>query len=170
MGFKKNIIAFFIISIAGVISHFIYEWTGDNVLAGLFFPVNESIWEHLKLIFYPALIYFTAEYFIRGEDIPQNYIPASVKGIFCGMLTIITLYYVLTGVLGRNIDFLNIIIYFISVIAALIKRNRIIRSDKRYSETTTLVFLLITLLFALLFPIWSFYPPHLAIFIPPMIC
>ena len=51
---KRNITAFLTIGLIGVISHFIYEWTGENTLAGLIFPVNESIWEHLKLIFFPS--------------------------------------------------------------------------------------------------------------------
>ena len=68
MSFKKNLISFFVIGIIGVLSHFVYEWSGENAFVGLFFPVNESIWEHLKLIFYPALIYFTAEYFYTKEQ------------------------------------------------------------------------------------------------------
>ena len=42
--------------ITGVISHFVYEWSGNNRLVGLFFPTNESVWEHMKLCFYPYLL------------------------------------------------------------------------------------------------------------------
>ena len=42
--------------VIGTVFHNIYDWSGGNVILGLFFPINESIWEHLKLIFYPLLI------------------------------------------------------------------------------------------------------------------
>jgi hypothetical protein len=40
----------------GALFHNMYEWSGNNTIVGLFFPVNESVWEHLKLVFYPVLI------------------------------------------------------------------------------------------------------------------
>ncbi|MDD7025196.1 MAG: DUF6512 family protein, partial [Oscillospiraceae bacterium] len=42
--------------ITGTISHFVYEWSQNNFILGLFFPVNESTWEHMKLLFFPMLI------------------------------------------------------------------------------------------------------------------
>lgn len=40
--------------LAGCILHFLYQWL-PNVLTSLFSPVNESLWEHVKLIFWPYL-------------------------------------------------------------------------------------------------------------------
>jgi len=166
VSFKKNIIAFFVIGIAGAISHFVYRWTGENTIVGLFFPVNESIWEHLKLIFFPAGIYFLIEYFL-SEEKAENYIPASIKATFCGMSAIIILYYVITGIIGKNIDFLNILIYFISVIVVIVKRNKILNSSKSYSKTVTLILGFFTILTVILFMVWSYNPPMLGIFNPP---
>ena len=45
-----------IVSILGTLLHFAYDWSGQNTLVGLFTPVNESTWEHMKLIFFPTLI------------------------------------------------------------------------------------------------------------------
>ena len=50
---KTELVSFVIASALGVLFHFMYEWTGENAIAGLFFPINESTWEHLKLIFFP---------------------------------------------------------------------------------------------------------------------
>ena len=41
--------------ILGTLLHFLYEWTGYNYLVGFISPVNESTWEHLKLLFFPVL-------------------------------------------------------------------------------------------------------------------
>ena len=43
--------------IAGTLAHFLYDWSGKNFVIGFFTPINESIWEHIKLLFFPMLIY-----------------------------------------------------------------------------------------------------------------
>lgn len=46
--------------LAGTLLHFTYEWSGNNFWVGLFSPVNESTWEHMKLLFFPMLFYSIA--------------------------------------------------------------------------------------------------------------
>ena len=48
-----TIIGVFFVLAAGSLAHFLYDWTGSNAIAGLFVPVNESVWEHMKLLFFP---------------------------------------------------------------------------------------------------------------------
>ncbi len=167
MGFKKNFTAVSVISLLGVLGHFLYEWTNDNTIVGLFFPVNESIWEHLKLIFFPSLIYFLYEYFSTKTK-PQNYAPATIKGIFYGMLSVVASYYTITGVVGKNIDFINIFIYFAAVVITVRIRNKIINDGTDFSKNKRLFLGGLFVITALLFMLWSFNPPSLNIFIPPM--
>jgi ethanolamine utilization microcompartment shell protein EutS len=42
--------------------HFTYELSGKLVFVGAFSAVNESVWEHLKLAFWPSLIWMLIEY------------------------------------------------------------------------------------------------------------
>lgn len=169
MNFKKNILAFFVIGIAGVLGHFLYEWTGENMLVGMFFPVNESTWEHLKLLFFPSVIYFIAKYFLskKNKDY-ENYFPAIAISVFCGMLTIVTLFYTISGILGYNVDFINIIIYFIGVIVTICKRNKVLREDKFSSKNANIISAFFLGLTAFLFAVWSFNPPSIGIFTPPV--
>ena len=51
------VLGFFVISIVGTLFHFVYDWCGQVWFVGLFVPVNESTWEHMKLLFIPMLIY-----------------------------------------------------------------------------------------------------------------
>ena len=82
-------IAFAILSlIAGVLMHFLYEWTEYNYLAGLISPVNESTWEHLKLLFFPVLIFTIFEYFYIGRLFPA-FITARTIGCTVGLLFIL---------------------------------------------------------------------------------
>lgn len=161
---KRNIWAFFIISILGTIGHFLYELSGKIAAVGLFFPVNESTWEHLKLLFYPALIFFTAEYFLL-QNKPKNYICSSVISIFIGIISIIVLFYTYQGVIGKNIDFLNIAIYYISVIITLITQRILLKNSK---VNPNIIFCLIPIiLMAVMFAVFTFNPPSLGIFRVP---
>ncbi len=161
---KKNILAFFIIGILGTLGHFVYEWTGKIYTVGLFFPVNESTWEHLKLLLFPTLIYFTVEYFTLKER-PCNYIASSVIGIFIGMLTIVVVFYTYKGVIGTNIDFINILIYFLGVITTLIARQIFLKNLK--CNISIIYFLIPILIFTMLFTLFSYNAPKLGIFEAP---
>ena len=168
MSAKRNVIAFFIISIIGTLSHFVYEWTGKPYLIGLFFPVNESTWEHLKLLFFPSLIYFAVVYFTLKEK-PKNYISATAISIIAGMLSIVVMFYTYQGVLGKNIDFLNILIYFFGVIVTIYIMQRILKTQSLSSGTANIISLFLLLLTAILFVSFSFNPPSLGIFLPPAV-
>ena len=49
---NPNILGFVFVSIIGTVNHFVFEWSNENVITGIFTPINESSWEHLKLIFF----------------------------------------------------------------------------------------------------------------------
>ena len=51
---KTLIITYLIAAAAGVLLHFLYRWFPNPVFA-LVSPMRESIWEHVKLLYYPKL-------------------------------------------------------------------------------------------------------------------
>jgi len=64
--------AFVWIMLAGSALHFAYELSGFNWFAALFGSVNESTWEHLKLFFWPGLVYALVQHaFVK--DYANNY-------------------------------------------------------------------------------------------------
>lgn len=52
-----EIIGTFFIIILGTINHFLYDWFNHNKIIGYFTAVNESTWEHLKLVIAPSFIW-----------------------------------------------------------------------------------------------------------------
>lgn len=54
--------AIFVMVFSGTLMHFFYDWSGKNPIVALFAPYNESTWEHLKLLFFPVLIYSVFQY------------------------------------------------------------------------------------------------------------
>ena len=186
---KLNFFRFFFISILGVLLHFTYEWSGDNPAVGLFSAVNESTWEHLKLIFFPMLLLTMIEFLwahIKEKPLPGNYLPARTVGILSGMAFIVVVFYTLNGVLGKNYEFLNIALYFAGVIYALRIENRLlnksifITSSNANSNSKTpqasanintcindYTAMSILAILAVAFFAFTNYPPELGIFADP---
>lgn len=165
---KKNVIAFIVISVLGTLSHFVYEWSGENKIIGYFFSINESTWEHLKLLFFPTIIYSVFEYIFTKEK-TESYIPSVVISLIYGMLSIVTLFYTISGVIGYNIDFINIAIYYIGVLIMIYSKNKLLKNKKLCLSIAFWFSLHIGITIALLFIFWTYNPPSLGIFTPPVL-
>src|SRR5699024_8121367 len=101
MKLKYHIIGFIFVLIIGSAMHFVYELSGKNPIVALFAPVNESIWEHLKLLFYPMLVFNIIEYFIYGKDY-DNFVAVKATALIIGMFAITASFYTYTGIIGKN--------------------------------------------------------------------
>jgi hypothetical protein len=103
--------------VVGTLWHFLYEWTGDNALVGLFAPVNESTWEHMKLLFFPMLIY--ALFVLPGlKKMYPCSVSAMLLGILAGTWIIPVLFYTYSGILGRDSLVLDLATFLVSVLFA----------------------------------------------------
>lgn len=153
--------------ISGSLLHFLYEWSGKNPIVGLISPINESTWEHLKLLFIPMLFFSFIEYFLIGKNYP-NYIVGKAAGIFTGIIGIITIFYTYTGIIGKNLLPIDILTFIIGVISAYIVSLKITLKNStlpRFFNITSIFFIVIL---AFLFIIFTIYPPHINLFIDPI--
>ena len=165
MTLKKSLIAFAVISLLGVLFHFTYELSDENKIVGLFSAVNESIFEHQKLIFYPAIIYSAFEYFKMPKKY-KNYTAAVTLGIISAIIFIITAFYTYSGIIGKSYTFVDIALFFIGVMVFLKVRNIIIKNSFFESRLLNTIAVISLIIMAVLFTVWTFSPPRLALFIP----
>lgn len=150
--------------ITGSLSHFLYDWTGHNIFIGLFSPVNESIWEHMKLLFFPMLLYSLIIMFKFRKKYPC--LTSSLCfGIITGTMLIPVLYYAYTAVLGKNIFLLDIGTFILSVLTAFLLSCRFTLSC-RLKPYTLLLCPLVGILF-ICFLRFTYHPPALKIFESP---
>ena len=102
-----------ILYVLGGLSHFVYEWTGNNVIIGLLFPVNESIYEHTKLAIVPLLIFYI--FGLRNKPNVSKWIFSFLISLLTTIILIPMLYYFYTGSFGFESLIIDILIYFISI-------------------------------------------------------
>lgn len=151
--------------IFGTLLHFAYEWSGSNSIVGLFSPVNESVWEHLKLLYYPMTLWVFFGYFKYGKN-NRNYFFAALAGLIAGLIIIPVLFYAFTAIVGKSFLAVDIIIYIIGVAVSFLVMGYIL---KNYNMRTLTVKMGIVLweLFFFLFAIFTIFPPNLPIFQSP---
>lgn len=148
----------------GTLSHFLYEWTGQNYVAGLFTPVNESIWEHMKLVFFPMLLY--SLFMIPGLKGKFPCLPSAYCfGMLLGTLLVPVLFYAYYFVIGRDVFFLDLTTFAASVILGYTAVYKL-TLNCRAKAFSWLLYALVAM-GIVCFMIFSYNPPPLAIFTPP---
>lgn len=167
MSKRAPIIEFAVLGVLGVVWHFIYEWSGKSMPISLVAPINESTWEHLKILFFPFLLYSAIQYFLIKEK-PENYLPALASGLFFGMLTIPVFFYTYTGILGYDISSLNILSYYIALAVTLYIKYRIIKNKNHKSRVIKYLSAYFLIRTAILFFWWTFAPPLIDLFVSPV--
>lgn len=160
-----QIITVIICLILGILLHFTYEWSGENIIVGIFSAVNESTWEHLKLAFYPMVTMAIIGYFIIGH-MSENYWIAQALGIITALIFITSFFYTYRGIIGINIDWLNIGSFIIGICLGEYITYRILISNKNYNAEEVSVIFFIILLFS--FILYTFRPPQLPFFEDPI--
>lgn len=147
--------------ITGTLSHFIYEWSGQNFILGFFFPVNESTWEHMKLCFFPMLIYSLFMNKKLKDDYPCV-TSALLFGILFGTFLIPVLFYTYSGILGHNYLPLDIATFILSILLAFTTVYKCSLSCRLVSYMT-LLFLSVFII-AVCFFVFTYLPPDIGIF------
>ena len=92
---------FLFTGLAGCLLHFVYEWSGGAPLAAVFSAVNESVWEHMKLLYVPLFLFSLVQLSLLGRNYPNL---LAVRGLsaLTGLALIPVLYYTYTGLFGRH--------------------------------------------------------------------
>ena len=153
---------FIFTSIAGTLLHFAYDWSNQSIFLAPFSAINESIWEHMKLLFFPMFVFALIEYFLVDNKY-ENFWYIKLIGIAPGLILIPTLYYTYTGAFGVMIDFINIAIFFLAAAVAYSVETRLFEQGYTSRIAPHAAFLLLCLIF-LAFVIFTFFPPSIPLF------
>ena len=164
---RWQLVGFVFTSVAGTILHFLYDWSGKNGLIAAVSAVNESTWEHMKLLFVPMFLFALVEYLFLGDKY-QNFWFSKAAGMLLGLTLIPVIFYTWKGVLGPSPDWVNISIYFVAAAAAFSLDTRLLMKGWGSGKLLQAASLVMLLLLALGFLLWTFAPPSLPLFRDPV--
>lgn len=160
-----QLMGFAVTSLSGTLLHFLYDWLGEAKWIAPISGVNESTWEHMKILFWPMFIFAIVQsFFFRDRE---NFWCIKLRGILLGIILIPVLFYTYNGAIGKSPDWLNIAIFFLAAAIAYLYETRLFNENKLLCKSPKLrIFVLCGI--ALLFVLFTFATPELGIFKDPL--
>ena len=147
----------------GTLNHFLYFLSGQSAIVALFCPVNESVWEHLKLLYFPFLFVSIWEYLsLRPETLHFFY--CRYLGVVFGMLFTVSVFYTYSGILGRNFLVLDILLFYSSVIFSFGMSEYFTDRLHTSRETDSTFVISLWMITAFFFFVFTCFPPDLPLF------
>ena len=152
-------------SIGGTLLHFLYDLLGEAIWIAPFSGVNESTWEHMKLLFWPMLIFAAVQNTFLSDH--NAFWCIKLRGILLGLVMIPIIFYTLNGAFGKTPDWLNITIFFISAAIAYLYETHLFNSDLIVCKYPRLAIPALGSI-ALMFVIFTFMTPEIPLFEDPL--
>ena len=160
-----QLFGFGVTALGGTLLHFLYDWLGGSLWIAPFSGVNESTWEHMKLLFWPMLLYAVVQsFFFRDRE---NFWCVKLRGVLLGLTLIPVLFYTYNGVIGKSPDWINITIFFLSAAVAHLYEARLFYNKRLIRPHPVGAFSLLCII-ALLFILFTFRPPTIGLFRDPL--
>ncbi len=151
----------------GVLLHFAYEWSGGSMLAAIFSGVNESTWEHMKLLFVPLFLFSMVQVCLLGRNYP-NFLAVRALSVLTGLALIPVLFYTYTGILGFHVTWVDISIFFLADMGAFCLDFSLLRRGRLSSGWQQILGLLVLWGLAFCFVWCTFYPVRLPLWRDPV--
>lgn len=164
--FVYELIGMIFIIFLGSALHFTFDLSGHQPIVGVFSAVNESVWEHLKLAFWPALFYVIIEYRLL-KKLTNNFFFSKTVGTCLMIIIIPIVFYAYTAVTGESIFIIDISTFVIAVIIGQLSSFKLL-TYRKLPENFNRISLIALVLLALAFILITFYPPQLPIFRDPV--
>lgn len=148
--------------LSGTLLHYLYDWTNQSIIIAPFSGINESTWEHMKLLYFPLLIFalFQRRFFSEYE----NFWCVKLLGILTGLILIPIIFYTYNGTFGKSPDWVNISIFFISAAITFLLEFRLFKKNT-LSCKYPIIHITIICAIGVLFVVFTFAPPKIPLFI-----
>lgn len=162
---RWQIIGLLVTSIVGTLLHFLYEWLGEAAWIAPFSGVNESTWEHMKLLFWSMFLFSIVQSFFFKDR--KDFWYVKLKGILLGLALIPIIFYTYNGAIGKSPSWFNIAIFFITTAIVYVYETKEFNKNKMKFISPKLAIPLLSAI-ALLFVAFTFKTPELEIFRDPV--
>lgn len=168
MNIKKwHIAGAFFTIVFGTLDHFFYHWSGEHPLVAAFSAVNESTWEHLKLLAAPVLLFSVFEYIAYGR-FRGSFLPAKVLSLISGMAAIILIFYSYTAVVGTHYLWADIATFFAGTALTWLLSYFLMKKGSFADIGIQLISRVLLAAVLVSFLLFTVDPPHLFLFKDPL--
>ena len=157
-----ELIGIVFIIILGSVLHFTFEWSGTNPVVGAFSAVNESVWEHLKLAFWPTLLFALIE-LVPLRRVVNNFVLAKTASVYVMVTIIPAIFYSYTAFTGESLFAIDIASFVIAVIVGQLVSYKLL-TYRKISSRLNWVALAFLVALAVAFVAFTFLPPQVTIF------
>lgn len=164
---RWELAGFLVAGLLGPLLHFVYQWSGENRLAAAFSAVNESVWEHMKILFFPLFLVALAEMVVFTQRY-RNFLAVKFVSVMAGVLLMPVLYYTYTGVWGRGCLAGDIAIFYLCAAISQLISCRLLERGRLGGGGRQVAGLFGLWAAAFLFMYCTYHPPALAIFRDPV--
>jgi len=159
------LISFFVLAGFGTLLHFTHNWLKKGILLHIFSSLNESTWEHMKLLVAPTIFIGTAQYIFLKEDY-SNLCNSILILLIVQLITMPLLYETLKLIIKKIPFPITILIFILSILFGLIAEYLML-------TTGTVIFpellaLILIVIIVGLFGIFSYFPPRFFILKDPI--
>ena len=160
-----SLLGFGFSSLSGTLLHFAYDTLGGVAWIAPFSSVNESTFEHMKLLFMPMFVYTLIQSFFFREI--KSFWCIKLYSTLIGLIIIPTAFYTYNGVIGRSPAFINIAIFFIALAFSYLYEFFAFKKESVKCKYPGLAFILLFLIF-LSFAVFTFATPKINLFKDPI--
>lgn len=160
---KKPLLwAFVLSSLAGTAMHFAYDLL-PIPLVGLLAPISESVWEHLKLLYWPFLV--AAAILARKKEDPLRWWSAALTAALLQPLVMTGTYYLLNSGFGVECLWVDIGLYYAVMAFGFLTARRLERTGRMLPYVGLLIVL--AAIYGVSLMAFSLAAPSLPIFTAP---
>ena len=160
---KRWFLIFFVTAVVGTALHFVYDlWPVP--LVGIIAPVNECVWEHLKMLYWPSL---AAGFFLAREDRGSSrFWSAWLAGMLLAPTALLGVYYTLLAGFGVESQAVDVALYYLSLAFGFWTAWRL--NDSGKAEKLVGVLVIAAGLFGAALVLFTVCPADLPIFVSKM--
>lgn len=164
---RWELVGFLFVCAVGTLLQYLFRWSGENTFVAAFSAVNESTWEHMKMLFVPYFIFTMLEYPPFAEPF-RNYFAAKAAAGLAGTLTIPILFYTIGGMFGTPPTWVNIAIFYVSAALMYLLGYRLLTAQALRGRALQPVGFLLLWGLMFLFVLFTYRTPVLPLFRDPM--
>lgn len=146
--------------------HYAYALSGKSTFAAIFAAVNESVWEHVKTLLLPYLLWSVAEYYIIRPDL-RRFVTARCAGAVSLVLMTVCFFFVYSGVWGASVLWIDIVSAALWLLFAELICMRTLNTSRSAGELFPIAAAVLCLL-AVMLLCFTVSPPKIGLFRDPV--